>query len=142
MLGFLGKILPVVGKAFGGDIFSSIFGSFKDHFEHKRELKAAKQNTELQIEKIKAETISKQDTANIEWDQIMAKASSDSWKDEMWSIIFGGIFVGVFIPPLQPYIESGLAILAGMDPVMQGFIGTAIAAAFGQSQLIKWRNRK
>lgn len=137
----IGPVLNFAGKFLGGGIIGDIFGGIKDHFAHKRQLKQQKQLTELKIEERKMDMIVKQATHDIDWSLIMAEASKTSWKDELWTIIFAGIFVAVFIPPLQPYVKNGLAILAGMDGYMQAYIGTAIGAAFGVAELRKWRGK-
>ena len=54
-------LLKIVGKALGGDIIGNVFGSINDHFKAKRELKAARQYTELQIELVRAKSIAKEE---------------------------------------------------------------------------------
>lgn len=71
-------------KGLAGDIL----GGFLDHFKNKQELKRA-------IELAKIERVNKLDTADIEWDQIMAKNSEGSWKDEWVTLCVTTLVFGI-----------------------------------------------
>ena len=50
------------------------------------------------IQKANAEIKLKQATGEINWEQAAIEASNDSWKDELWTIVFVDILVANFIP--------------------------------------------
>tara|TARA_R110000772_G_C13310276_1_gene440175 strand:- start:19398 stop:19805 length:408 start_codon:yes stop_codon:yes gene_type:complete len=121
----------------GGGIAKDILGGVSDHFKAKRELKAAQANNELEIEKIRAKSISKQDTADIDKNLMRVQQQDGSWKDEFWTIIFGGMFISAFFWPER--LQAGLAVLAGMDDNMQYIMTAVILTAFGVGLVNKLR---
>ena len=116
--------IPIIGP-----IVDGIFGIFK-----------GKQERKLAQTKGNIERVERADNKVAEWEAIQAEASKSSWKDEFWTVTFGGVFWMAFIDPDR--LERGLAVLAAMDPNMQILIGTCVAAAFGRAELGKWVNRK
>ena len=121
---FTGKV-PIVGDIIGG---------ISDHFKHKRDLKRA-------IELAKIERINKLDTNDVEWDQIMAKNSDGSWKDEWFTIILSIPAILAFIPSMAGYVLEGFSVLNEVPDWYKVAFGTAVAAAFGRNELIKWFSR-
>lgn len=140
MFGFLGPVLGIVGKLFGGGIVKDIMGGIKNILKTKQEIAKSKQYIEGQVKLAKLGIEGDKANHDIKWDLIMAAASKESWKDEFWTVTFGGVFWMAFIDPDR--LERGLIVLAAMDPNMQILIGTCVAAAFGRAELGKWRNRK
>lgn len=140
----LGTILKGLGSILsGGGIIKDIFGGIQSHFKHKRDMKLAKQNTELQIELKKQEILTEQSTSEIKWDQTMAENSATSWKDEFWTVLLAIPVVLVFIPDMAPYISEGFKVLQNDVPDWYKLaLGTAIAAAFGRHELVKWMKKK
>tara|TARA_R110002126_G_scaffold148693_1_gene294709 strand:- start:401 stop:805 length:405 start_codon:yes stop_codon:yes gene_type:complete len=122
-------LLKIVAKALGGDIIGNMFGGINDHFKDKRELKAAKQKTELQIELVKAKTISTQATADIDKNLLWVKQAETSWKDEAWTIVFICMFISAFFFPER--LQAGLAVLATMDEDIKVLMSVVIGSAFG-----------
>tara|TARA_R110000787_G_scaffold168536_2_gene281360 strand:+ start:1022 stop:1426 length:405 start_codon:yes stop_codon:yes gene_type:complete len=122
-------LLKIVGKALGGDIIGNVFGSINDHFKAKRELKAARQYTELQIELVRAKSIAKEENADIDINKIRVQQQESSWKDEFWTIIFGAMFVSAFFAPER--LAAGLKVLGAMDEGMQYLMAVVITTAFG-----------
>jgi len=122
-------ILKLVTKALGGDIIGNVLGSVNDHFKAKRDIKAARANTELEIEKIRAESVSKRDTADIDMNMLRVRQADGSWKDEFWTIIFGTMFVSAFFFPEK--LNEGLIVLGNMDGEIKYLMGVVITTAFG-----------
>ena len=89
--------------------------------KNRAEQAAAKQK--LKVAKIEAQTKRvEQDGA---WELEQARASQDSWKDELWTIFF-------VYPPAQPYIEDGFRFLREDLPEWLSWsIMASIAASFG-----------
>ena len=136
-----GAILGTVGKLLGGDIFKSVFGVVTDYFEHKRVMAQARQETELKLELSKQQMIEKKETADIDWDQIMAKNSASSWKDEYWTIVLSIPTILIFVPGMAHYIMDGFDSMRAVPEWYKYALMTAIAAAFGRSEIIKWKDK-
>ena len=66
------------------------------------------------------------------WEIEQARASQDSWKDELWTIFFVALLSACFYPPAQPYIEDGFRFLREDLPEWLSWsIMASIAASFG-----------
>jgi len=65
------------------------------------------------------------------WELEMAKASGNSWKDELWTILFVGIIASCFIPAAQPYVFEGFRALEETPTWFQIAVGMSISASFG-----------
>lgn len=122
-------------------ILGVVFKPIIDWISHKQAITEAKRQTEMTIELEKQKVISEQATADIRWNDIMAKNSGSSWKDEFWTIVLSIPAIGAFIPGADIYINQGFNTLANMPPWYIGALLTAIASAFGRSELIKWRSK-
>jgi hypothetical protein len=106
----------------GGGIFGNLIGQISDNFKAKREMKRA-------IELKKLEIIQTKETADIEWEKIMAEASKDSWKDEFWTVIFGFILL---VPIYDPQIA--ISVFTAFDKAPEWFqysFMVAVGASFG-----------
>ena len=67
--------------------------------------------------------------------------SKDSWeleaikgagfKDDFWTLIFGGIVIACFIPAAQPYVFDGFKALDETPTWFQIAIGMSVSASFG-----------
>ena len=67
-----------------------------------------------------------------DWELEQAKASQDSWKDELWTVFFVILLSACFYPPAQPYIEDGFRFLREDLPEWLSWsIMASIAASFG-----------
>lgn len=71
------------------------------------------------------------------WEKVMAQASDNSWKDEAWTILFIVIIAMCFIPPLQPYVDRGFAVLDTTPDWFQYAVYASIAASFGLRSMKK-----
>ena len=96
--------------------------------KNRAEQAAAKQK--LKVAKIEAQTKKvEQDGA---WELEQARASQDSWKDELWTVFFVLLLSACFYPPAQPYIEDGFRFLREDLPEWLSWsIMANIAARFG-----------
>ena len=64
------------------------------------------------VQKANAEIKMKQATGEINWEQSAIEASNNSWKDELWTIVFAVIILGAnFFPALQEPMRQGFANL-------------------------------
>lgn len=115
-------------------------GIFDGFLQRKHETAMAKHKVVIAQEESKARIEEKRATADVDWDRLMAEASQSSWKDEFWTIVLALPFVLIFVPQLQPYIEQGFQALEQSTPEWYRYaLLTAIGAAFGVSQLRKWK---
>tara|TARA_R110002050_G_scaffold187732_2_gene322083 strand:- start:668 stop:1015 length:348 start_codon:yes stop_codon:yes gene_type:complete len=83
------------------------------------------------IQKANAEIKLKQATGEMDWEQSAIDASKDSWKDELWTIVFVLILAANFIPSLQDTMAQGFANLETTPIWVQWGMYASIAASFG-----------
>ena len=83
------------------------------------------------IQKANAEIKKKQLTGAIDWEQSAIEASKESWKDELWTIVFVLILAANFVPALQDTMERGFANLETTPLWVQWGMYASIAASFG-----------
>jgi len=83
------------------------------------------------VQKANAEIKLKQATGEMDWEQSAIEASKDSWKDELWTIVFVAILVANFIPSLQDSMARGFANLETTPLWVQWGMYASIAASFG-----------
>jgi hypothetical protein len=67
----------------------------------------------------------------MDWEQSAIEASNNSYKDELWTIVFVLILVGNFIPALQDTMARGFANLETTPLWVQWGMYASIAASFG-----------
>ena len=103
-----------------GQIVSSLGGLAKSYIDSKTAIKL----TEAEIKK-------KQLTGEIDWEQSAIEASKESWKDELWTIVFVLILVANFIPSMQETMAQGFANLETTPLWVQWGMYASIAASFG-----------
>ena len=83
------------------------------------------------IQKANAEIKLKQATGEMDWEQSAIEASKESWKDELWTIVFVLILCANFIPSLQDTMAQGFANLETTPLWVQWGMYASIAASFG-----------
>ena len=93
-----------------------------------------KAKTELKLTEIKASKKRMEDIAagKIKWEQSAVDQMQHSWKDEFWTLIFGAILLGCFLPWTQDYVAKGFIFLDEHTP--QWFatcLIICISASFG-----------
>ena len=105
----------------------------------KQEQSKVKQEAKLVEVKADAEIKRKVANGEMEWNNTMAKASSNSWKDEWFVVLLSIPLIGAFIPSFVPYIKEGFIVLDEMPVYYRQFLAAAIAASFGIKGLSKWK---
>ena len=83
------------------------------------------------VQKANAEIKLKQATGEINWEQSAIEASKDSWKDELWTIVFVLILAANFVPSFQDTMARGFANLETTPLWVQWGMYASIAASFG-----------
>ena len=101
-------------------ILSSVAGLATSYLDSKAVVKKAEAETKMKIA-----------TGEISWEQAAIQASSNSWKDEAWTVAFIAIMVCSFVPPLQPYMKEGFANISAAPEWFQWACFSSIAASFG-----------
>ena len=94
--------------------------------------KAAK--NELKLTEIKASKKRMEDIAagKIAWEQSAVDQMQNSWKDEFWTLIFGAILAGCFLPWTQDYVAKGFIFLDEHTPSwFSTCLILCISASFG-----------
>ena len=94
--------------------------------------KAAK--NELKLTEIKASKKRMEDIAagKIAWEQSAVNQMQNSWKDEFWTLIFGAILAGCFLPWTQDYVAKGFIFLDEHTPSwFSTCLILCISASFG-----------
>ncbi len=94
--------------------------------------KAAK--NELKLTEIKASKKRMEDVAagKIAWEQSAVDQMQSSWKDEFWTLIFGAILLGCFLPWTQDYVAKGFIFLDEHTPSwFSTCLILCISASFG-----------
>ncbi|CAH9015813.1 putative Protein of unknown function (DUF3154) [Vibrio phage 275E43-1] len=102
------------------EIVGGLFKLGKGWLEGKQKTQAAKQEKEMQIINNAAS-----------WDEIQAKGSQTSWKDEYLTIVLSIPLIMCFIPEMNEYVESGFKALEGTPEWYQYLVGVVVAASFG-----------
>ena len=83
------------------------------------------------IQKANAEIALKKATSETDWEQSAIEASKDSWKDELWTVVFVAILLMNFIPSMQDVMAQGFANLETTPLWVQWGMYASIAASFG-----------
>ena len=72
-----------------GSIIGSVANLATSYIDSKAKVKAAEAETKMKIA-----------TGEISWEQAAIEASNNSWKDELWTIVFVLILGANFVPSL------------------------------------------
>ena len=88
-------------------------------------------NAKTTIEITEAEIKKKQFAGEIDWEQLAIEASKDSWKDELWAIVFVLILGANFVPSLQDTMARGFANLETTLLWVQWGMYASTAASLG-----------
>ena len=135
MFGFIGQLIGPV---------SSLAGTWMQGKVDK-----AKAETEVKVAKAKAEAEVYKTSATSEMlnEQALTAQMAGSWKDEFWTIIFGGVLVASFLPFSQEYVREGFIFLETSTPswfstCLYICIGSSIGYRFGKTGLQLMNNKK
>ena len=119
-------------QAFIGPL-TNLAGTWLNNRAQKAQIKQRIQVAKLEAKVKKIET-------DGDWELEQAKASQDSWKDELWTVFFVLLLSACFYPPAQPYIEDGFRFLREDLPEWLSWsIMASIAASFGLKSIGKIR---
>tara|TARA_R110000822_G_scaffold123125_1_gene257512 strand:+ start:251 stop:628 length:378 start_codon:yes stop_codon:yes gene_type:complete len=123
-----------------GLIFSGITKIAGQYLDNKSKQSVAKSN--LKIAQIDAKVAVQKKIAegDVAWETAQAKASDDSFKDELWTIFFVLIIAASFIEPLQPAMARGFEFLKTAPDFIQYGILASIAASFGLKSIGKFKS--
>jgi hypothetical protein len=83
------------------------------------------------IQKANAQIKLKQATGEIDWEIEAIRSAQNSWKDELWTIVFVLILAANFVPSLQDTMAVGFANLETTPLWVQWGMYASIAASFG-----------
>ena len=119
-------------QAFIGPL-TNLAGTWLNNRAQKAQIKQRIQVAKLEAKVKKIET-------DGDWELEQAKASQDSWKDELWTVFFVILLSACFYPPAQPYIEDGFRFLReDLPECLSWSIMASIAASFGLKSIGKIR---
>ena len=93
-----------------------------------------KAETEVKVARAKAEAkvYETEATSSMLMEQNLTNQMAGSWKDEFWTIIFGGILVACFLPWSQPYVAEGFIFLnENTPPWFSTCLYICIGSSFG-----------
>ena len=76
------------------------------------------------------------------WDEIHAKNSGESWKDEWFTLLFSIPLVLAFIPSAVPYVEKGFIVLELMPDWYKQALAVLVAASVGYQNLTQLFTKK
>lgn len=73
----------------------------------------SKAENEVKVAKAKAEAkvYETESTSKTLMESDLTSQMSTSWKDEYWTLIFGGILIACFLPFSQEYVKNGFIFL-------------------------------
>ena len=94
----------------------------------------AKAETEVKVARARAEAkvYETEATSSMLNEQSLTNQMAGSWKDEFWTINFGAILLGCFIPFTQEYVKEGFIFLnEHCPPWFQNCLYISIGASFG-----------
>ena len=101
------------------------------------------------LTEIKAVTALKEQqiAGKVSWEASAVDQMKGSWKDEFWTLIFGGILVGCFLPWTQMYVKEGFIFLEENTPswfatCLYICIGSSFGYRFGKAGLAHMKNKK
>ena len=76
------------------------------------------------------------------WDEIHAKNSNESLKDEWFTLLFSIPLVLAFIPSAVPYVEQGFRVLELMPDWYKQALAVLVAASVGYQKLTQLFTKK
>jgi len=118
------------------NLIAPVISLGKIWLEGKQELSKAKQEAKLVTTKAQAEIMSKVAKGELEWNQTMAQASNNSWKDE-WLTILVSIPLILAFTGHEDVVSRGFAALESMPDFYKTAVAVVFAASFGIQQLTR-----
>jgi len=108
----------------------------KQYLKGKQELNLAQSKAKLVQVEAKAEISRKVAAGELEWNNTMAEASNNSWKDE-WLTILVSIPLILAFAGKEDVVTRGFEALELMPDFYKTAVGVVFAASFGVQQLTK-----
>ena len=107
---------------------TSLAGTWLDGKVEEKKAQSATKVAKAQAEAI---VMQKKATGEIDWEQSAIEASKESWKDELWTIVFVLILCFNFVPSMQEIMKVGFQNLEECPLWVQWGMYASIAASFG-----------
>ena len=114
-------------------ILSSVVGLGTSYLDSKGTIAKAKAEKELKIA-----------SGELSWEVAAMEATKNSWKDELWTIVFVAILIANFIPlwGIQEFMAKGFANLETCPDWVTYGMYASIASSFGLRSFSKLRRNK
>lgn len=112
-----------------GALIAPAAEAFKARAARKQAQEQAVHETDIAKEEAWREYAKQNIDADVVWETEAQKQSG--WKDELWSLVFAGVFVGSFVPVVQDYVMVGIMQLDAYPHWFQVVFVSVILAAFG-----------
>lgn len=128
--------LPILG------IFTAIGKMWSSRQERKTRIAEARTKAEERKYEAQGKRAMKEAESEQTWDLTALKASQNSWKDELITVLWFTPFVMLFIPDLQPYAVKGFEALAEVPYGYWLVLFGIVAQAFGLRWLFQKRIEK
>lgn len=74
------------------------------------------------------------------WEEIHAKNSGHSWKDEFWTIVFSIPLILCFIPGMDSLVMAGFEVLDKTPDWYRYTVGVLVGASVGIRQFTKFKS--
>lgn len=121
------------------DIVSTSVKGFVDTKKAKAEQKV----TEIQA---KTKLRQQQIAGEVSWEASAVDQMKGSYKDEFWTVIFGGILICCFLPWTQQYVKEGFIFLEESTPswfatCLYVCIGSSFGYRFGKAGLAQFKKK-
>lgn len=112
-----------------------------EYLQSKAKLKQTKVESEARVVEKAADNIA-------DWEQLHAKGSQTSWKDEFWTLVWAAPLILCFVPGGQEYALAGFEALKQMPDWYTYVLVTIVLASFGirmgdklKATVDKWRSK-
>ena len=121
-----------------GSLISSIANIAGTYLQGKMDKQKAETEVKVARAKAEAKVYETEATSSMLMEQNLTNQMAGSWKDEFWTIIFGGILVACFLPWSQPYVAEGFTFLNESTPpwfstCLYICIGSSFGYRFGKT---------
>jgi len=125
-----------------GPVVEIVSTSVKGFVDTKK-AKAEQKVTEIQA---KTKLRQQQIAGEVSWEASAVDQMKGSYKDEFWTIIFGGILICCFLPWTQQYVKEGFIFLEESTPswfatCLYVCIGSSFGYRFGKAGLAQMKKK-
>lgn len=121
-------VIPIIGPLISG--LTEIGATYVKGKTKKMEVKA----------QAEADVMVNASKSTSEWNSIQARNASTSWKDEWITVLFSIPLVLAFVPGADSIVADGFVVLAATPEWYQYTLSVIVAASFGVSKAIGFRN--